>query len=504
MDRESIEQRRLDCSSDGNAAGRSQGSVLPVFTRESNVAGHPMSYARILILPAVLVSQLVFSSGCATRPATPRLPVYDRSHGYYTPVHERPNSTPELMFLLALSGGGTRAAALSYGVLEELAHTPVPKQTARSLLNEVDGISAVSGGSFTAAAYAAYGDKIFTEYESRFLKRDVQSVLLWQTLNPLNWPRLWSGLAGRSDLAADYYNRILFRDLTFGDLPRDSRPFIVINATDVSTGARFEFTQSYFDLIGGDLARYPLARAVAASSAVPVVLTPITLDNYGGDNGYAHPDWIKEALAGSAAVPHRAHYRARELSSFGDRHTRPYLHLIDGGVSDNLGLRAILDGFLINEAGNTRTLENTPVRRVAILLVNAEHRPKQNWDRKPNPPGILSLGVKSSSIPMSHYSYETVELLLEKIEHWKAVADERRGEKGSMEFYLIDVSFDRLADETERHYLQNLKTSFNLAPEAVDRLKAAGGLILRNSREYQRLLADIARDDVAVGSGQAQ
>jgi NTE family protein len=364
------------------------------------------------------------------------------------------------------------------------------------LLDEVDGISSVSGGSVTAAAYATHGKDIFPQYEKQFLKRNVQGKLLRQTLNPLNWPRLWSGLAGRSDLAADYYDRILFKDMTFGGLPRASRPFIVINATDVSTGARFEFTQSQFDLICGDLSGYPLSRAVAASSAVPVALTPITLDNHGGNCGFVPPDWMRYALSTNGVASHRARYRARELNSFIDSRERPYLHLVDGGVSDNLGLRAIMDAFLISET-DTNITTFRPVDRIAILFVNAEHRPRRGWDRKANPPGMFSLGSKSSSIPMGRYSYETVELLREKLVHWKGVADQRRGRTNSLEFYLIEISFQQLADEKERDYFQNLKTSFRLPAEAVDRLRDVGGRLLSESSEYQRLLRDLANDETS-------
>lgn len=460
-------------------------------------------YTGVIFVTAGLLAAVLLA-GCATRPPTPKLETYNPHQGYYGPVLVRPNNSQELVFLMALSGGGTRAASLSYGVLKELGTTTSPRYGSRTLLQEIDGISSVSGGSVTAAAYAYYGDKIFTEFEGRFLKRDVQGVLVGQTFNPLNWPRLWSGLAGRSDLAADYYDKILFDNVTFGDLPRDTRPYIVINATDVSTGARFEFDQAYFDLIGGDVSKVKLSRAVAASSAVPVVLSPITLDNHGGEVNVPDPDWMAKALADDGLASQRAYYRARELKSFGDSHSRPYIHLVDGGVSDNLGLRAILDGMLVKEVENKATATADHIERIAILFVNAEHRPKLDWDKKPYPPGILGLGVKSSSIPMERYSFETVELLRERLEHWKDVAAERRGGKRNLEFYLIEVSFEQIEDKKERQYFQNLPTSFELPPEAVDRLRDIGGKLLRDSPEFKRLLSDLATDAPPTDAGGAK
>ena len=85
---------------------------------------------------------------------------------------EQADNNPEGLVLLAFSGGGTRAAALSYGVLEELRRTPISNTgqpgISHTLLDEVDLVAGVSGGSFTALAYALYGDRLFTEFESRF------------------------------------------------------------------------------------------------------------------------------------------------------------------------------------------------------------------------------------------------------------------------------------------------------------------------------------------------
>jgi hypothetical protein len=140
--------------------------------------------------------------------------------------HRGPANNPDALLFLAFSGGGTRAAALSYGVLEELRRTPIRvKGHQHSMLDEVDLVAGVSGGSFTALAYALYGERLFAEYQDRFLNRNVQGELIQRVLNPANWPRLARDGYGRSELAADYYDEILFRrrHLQRSDSARRSR-----------------------------------------------------------------------------------------------------------------------------------------------------------------------------------------------------------------------------------------------------------------------------------------
>ena len=164
--------------------------------------------------------------------------------------------TSETLFILAFSGGGTRAAAFSYGVLEELRRTEIEVRGKRiRLLDEVDLITGVSGGSFTALAYALHGEKLFDSYEERFLKRNVQGELLARTLSPGNWPALWSESYGRSEMAAQLYDEILFGNATFGDLMARPGPTATVTATDISTGSRLTFTQGDFDLICSDVPR---------------------------------------------------------------------------------------------------------------------------------------------------------------------------------------------------------------------------------------------------------
>jgi len=177
----------------------------------------------------LLIGALAAASvaGCASRPINEPISHVDVESGYRASVRlpKQQNKDLNNLVLLAFSGGGTRAAAFSYGVLEELRRTEVVVDgRQRRLLDDVVLITGVSGGSFTALAYALYGDKLFSEYETRFLKRDVEGALIDRAINPFNWPKLIGGSYGRSELAADYYDEILFQGATFADLEGRPRP----------------------------------------------------------------------------------------------------------------------------------------------------------------------------------------------------------------------------------------------------------------------------------------
>ena len=195
------------------------------------------------ITPAFLVclaTMVAALSGCATRPVNPPITHADLNQGYTFQSRQKHFKSDENLVILAFSGGGTRAAAFSYGVLEVLRRTEVvTKSGAKArLIDAVDVITGVSGGSFTALAYGLYGDKLFDDYEERFLKRDVQGELIARAFNPGNWGSLASTGWGRSELAAQLYDEILFNGATFGDLDRGTGPFIMASATDISTGGR--------------------------------------------------------------------------------------------------------------------------------------------------------------------------------------------------------------------------------------------------------------------------
>jgi NTE family protein len=416
----------------------------------------------------------------------------------------------EDLVILAFSGGGTRAAAFAYGVLEALRDIEVTTAGGRPirLLDEVDVITGVSGGSFTALGYGLYGDRLFDLFEGSFLKRDVQGTLIRRILNPLNWGALWSSGWGRSELAAQLYDEILFHGATFGDLERAGGPVIAVGATDLTSGARIVFLPQNFDIMCADLTSFKLSRAAAASSAVPVVLSPVTIDNYGGHCGYRVPAWL-QLFAEESNPPRpaaRILRRMGELEQLDDASQDRYFHLVDGAVSDNLGLRGVLD-FLeafeaLRLAGQPTPLDH--VRRIIIFVVNSASSPSLDWNKKESSPSALSILLKTSRVPIDRYANESIELLRDIDARWtaqRAIRDSAAfvKEKASptvgwvanavnADIYPIEVSFRVLADKKERDYLNQLPTSFALSADAVDRLRAAAKKIILASPEFQQML----------------
>ena len=461
---------------------------------------------------AIFVAALLLLNGCATRPINAPIAEADNAAGYRYMTREHYFKDKEDLVILAFSGGGTRAAAFSYGVLETLRDTGVidAKGNKLRLLDYVDMITGVSGGSFTALAYGLYGDRLFDDYEQRFLKRNVEGELLARLFSPLYWGPLSSTGWGRSELAAQLYDEILFNKATYADLQKGSGALIVVSATDLSTGGRFYFLQSMFDALCSDVASVPLSRAAASSSAVPVVLSPVTINNYGGTCRYSEPPLLKlitdpDHPARPAA---RAIQRWKELQSYGSGAQRPYVHLVDGGVSDNVGMRGVLEALDDLEALHLLH-QKTPldrVRRIIVYVVNSLSSPETTWGTSENAPGSFAVLLRATGVPIDHYSYEAVELMKDTAAHWaglRAIRDSgaltNNGNPAlvevttvpNAEIYVIDVSFPALKDKAERDYLNNLPTSFVLPAEAVDRLRAAAKKIILESPEFQRLLNDM-------------
>ena len=447
-------------------------------------------------LPGFLVAlSALFLAACTAQyPLNPGVEKVDRVEPYRVKLNARDRSHDTLL-ILAFSGGGTRAAALSYGILEALDLVEVPAPPAKdskrhTLLDEVDLVSGVSGGSFTASYFGLHGREIFNDFRTEFLYGDFQGAMLWGLANPVNWVRLWSPRFGRSDMAQEYYDHKLFKGATLGDIAKKPGPVVIVLATEAVEGISFGFTPSQFALICSDFDKFPVSRAVAASAAFPGALSPVVLKNYAGQCDIRTPRWIEKSLA-NPDISSRTYYNALRMKTYLNPKTKPYIYLIDGGVSDNLGVRGIVESLIarggIHESLRALGLEKT--RRVAIVIVDAKTEEKANWQHLDEVPGIGTILGVSSTIMINKYNFETIELLHHVARDWTH-DDEIHGQK-PIDFYIVHVAFDALPDAQERDYFNSIPTSLYLEPEQVDHLREVAAKLLYTDKNFQRFVTDL-------------
>jgi NTE family protein len=468
-----------------------------------------------ILFPILLTLLALVLPGCASYPHNPKLDRYDLEKGYrYDKLSYQKNSD-SLFVILTFSGGGTRAAALSYGVLEKLRNTPIVWEGKQSnLLDEVDVISSVSGGSFTAGYYAAFGDAIFKDKNQSgflrdFLYRDIEGELFNQLFYPANWFRLASPDYSRIDMAANLYDEEIFKGVKYADLiNRKTKPYLMVNATDMSLGSRFTFEQAQFDPMCSDLGGVDLARAVAASSNFPVAFPPMTMDNHAGSCGYNEhqPGWIAEAEKDLLINPSR-YKNAVLFKTYQDGKKRPFIHLLDGGIADNLGLRGPLQALASNDSElNLPVKMGTGViKKLLIITVDAKNQPDLNYDSSASPPSVLDVLKIVANVPMANFSFETTETLrksfteLEKDKNTYLACQSQLQQHcpsavlstpppNIPELNFIYIGFELLSNAAERDKFFNMKTSFSLPEEQINELRDAAKRLLDESETYRKFV----------------
>jgi NTE family protein len=459
----------------------------------------------------LLVGAAVLLAACAGEPINGKLPAFDGTGGYRFDKLSLEGNTNDLFVILAFSGGGTRAAAFSFGVMEGLRETKYQVSAGqRALLEDVDVISSVSGGSFTAAYYGLFRDRLFTDFPNVFLYRSIQSDLILRALSPVNWVRLASPTFDRIDLAAELYDEVVFEHKTFADLlslPR--KPYIILNATDMTLGHRFEFTQDQFDLLCSDLGPVKVANGVAASSAFPGLLSPLTLKNYAADKcGYKPPQWLLDAALPGNPMPR--YVRARDALSYQDLQAgRAYVHLLDGGLADNIGLRGPYAALSsdVSPWSVLSKINQGSIRRVVVITANAKTKASHDWDQRRRAPGVLDVLGFVASGPMDNYSFDTVQMVRDFFTQMNADAQSTNqctarikgvcpaagtgDQLPAVDFFAVELSFDAVDDEALRSCLDNLPTSFALPKPTIDLLRVVARLLLMGSKDFRAAMGTI-------------
>ena len=445
---------------------------------------------------------LLALGGCGAATQYPNQPLAAGASNPAGQALDIPPTRPAIV--MSFSGGGSRAAALALFVLQELRRHS-DGEPGRTLLDDVVVVSSVSGGSVTAAQFGLFGAAGLDRLLPDFLALDNMATLEWQAANPVTWVRLVSGRYTRVQVVRDLFDRQLFHGATFAQMVRPGAPMVILNATDMGSGEVFAFTAERFNDICSDLSALPVSVGVAASSAVPIVLSPVDLRNDAvGCTGNLPPaQWISDML--NKRYPRyldveelkRARY-ANALRHGPDAY-RPidYLHLLDGGLADNVGAHSLLD-VLTSPHGSLRMLNaiNTGnVRRVVVIEVNARSDPSNSLSTQPETPGVLSMVNSVISNPIDAATAGNATELRTLLSELRDAASNAPPDAllGGTRVYDIEVDFDQfLPDQTAlRDQVKNIPTAWTIKPADIEALDQAAQLLLHQHPCFQVLLFDV-------------
>jgi NTE family protein len=422
----------------------------------------------------------------------------------------RSGGAESALVLVALSGGGKRSAAFAFGVLRGMTDIPVRPNGANStLLDEIDMLAGVSGGSFPAAHFALYGRKSFDTFPEEFLYADIEAYIWGTFLLPWNWDWIFNPLVGTNDRMTRVYDKLMFYGATFADLYRHGRPQVSINATDIGFGTPFGFLPQTFDVICSDLASLPVARAVAASNGFPVLFGPITLRNYRGPD-CPLPSPLPSRAWESAQGDLRRRALIEDLYRYADTRQTPWIHLMDGGISDNLALRVLLNDMLLLDINTDRFAAGLlAVRRILIISVDGQSAPNPNWSRQRMVSGLGQIISAVTSAQIGAYNIETLIAVESAVEDLVGKLRTLRCHQGPViQGYACDdvagkiirISLSDYPDPELRARLVAIRTGLTLPREQVDALVAAGEtMIARDAGEIAAFFRPASLPELASG-----
>ena len=455
-----------------------------------------MGLLRIHLVACVLL----FAFSACTATSYPNRPLADGAANEEGRALASPPGRPAI--LMTFSGGGSRAAALDLFVLEELRRYG-DGESGRRLIDDVAFVSSVSGGSVTAAYLGLYGPDAIDQLGPDFLARDNMATLELQAVDPVTWFRLAFGGYTRVDALRDLFDRQIFHDRTFAAMR--SQPIVILNATDMASGEVFAFTAERFNDICSDLSGLPVSVGVASSAAFPVLLSPVDLQNHAvGCRGKLPADaWIRKDLNSryTRYIDVEEYKRARYANAL--RHGEgafrdvEYLHLLDGGLADNLGTHSLLDA-IESPHGTFRLLEaiNTgKLRRLVVITVNARSDPMSRLDQEATTPGIVSMVGAVISNPLDAATASIASQRRALLSELRTAAASAPPDAlfGGVRVFDIEIDFDQFRPEQSdlQRKVKTIPTLWTVTPEQLAQLDEAAKLLLRQNPCFQQLLLDV-------------
>ena len=458
-----------------------------------------------------LVAALAILCGCASRDVGP----------INLAGSDAPPPTPEFItdsgddgstvVALAFSGGGMRASAFSFGVLtalDDILVDEIPYR--RSMVDNIRMISGASGGSVVAAYFGYKGRDDYRDLDRRFLYRNPESTMRTSMMSPITLAHAVSGGVNDRSSFARWLDHNLFDSADFSHFKRPNAPTVWINASDIYNRTPFLFTYDTFAALCSDLDRISLSDAVAASAAFPVVFTPVVLQTQRARCRYERPQWLQRALADPRHSIRLEAY-ARALDAYQTNPDLNYVRLLDGGLTDNLGIT----GFVLERAaagsphGPLSAEEAVRLRHFVFIVADAGRGQTESWGRDMNNLPIAKLLLAATDTSMSAALRDEIDALRQAVAIWRqqligfrcGLSPEKvRQVRGTLAGWdcrdvnaiVEHLSFSDLGEEAALE-LSRIPTRLSLKASEVDTLVSAGRQVVSRNDRLAAAVADIRR-----------
>lgn len=244
---------------------------------------------------------------------------------------------------------------------------------------------------------------------------------------------------------------------------------------------------------------------VAASAAFPILLSPVNLQDFSYPQCPGNPppqQWITTELQQPA--PRYLNPDAREAARYANalRHGSGafrdirYLHLLDGGLADNLGVHSLMDIIASPHATVPvlRALNEGRLRRLVVITVRARSSSPSPLYLQARTPGIVAMLNSVTSNPIDAATSSIAgqkEVLLDQIRS-AASAAANSAEFQGLSIYDVDVDFDQLLPEQSnlQRAVESVLTSWTITSTNLANIKMAAALLLRQHPCFQKLLVD--------------
>lgn len=423
----------------------------------------------------ISIGLFICLASCATRNAA--IHTFDESFQtpeidlslYKDPELRSSNQQKDVAVVLAISGGGYRSGNFASGVFEELENIDCGIEN-HNVLKEVDFISTVSGGGIPAALLTStltdYKNKVGS-IEGYSFSNELKNNNLMRELERSRHNVLLAGLVSlasigpldRGDFLQREFDKYLLgserrgRSLTLGDIfiPKNKHkiphsPMWIANATVFENGSIFPFYPDTIDEY--EIEQYthclwnenlespydlPLSIGLKASSSFPFVIPATTLRSAHDKNNM-------------------------------------FIHLFDGGQSDNLGVLTAL-----------QMIDNIDKKRKILIIIDSYVGETEPFSGFEGSPTAVRAAIRATTISLDAWRIRY---------KWFVEQYKKKATLDGTKFDVINISFDSL-DSDKKKAIKAIGTNFNISKnEQILLFDAASDVVSMKSKEIEEIIFD--------------